>query len=254
MSQRKLAHHRNAIHGLMSHGGGDPGFAGHGHNGGVYLTETTKYTKYTKPVWRFSCISWFHFRDNQGNFRSRDDDHRLGGCDRLFCSQCGAGVGLVLILRWFWWRINAWSEIAAMIAPVFAYSYIRFQTRITFPDSLYYICLFTTLTWLLVTLSTRPTDIETLKQFYLRVRPGGVLWKPIASLLPEVQGTTGYGKLFLDWAAGIVLVYSCLFGTGKFLFGDWGHGAFLLGLSLAAFGYLWRDLNRMGWIQSRSSD
>jgi SSS family solute:Na+ symporter len=155
-----------------------------------------------------------------------------------FIIECGAGVGLVLILRWFWWRINAWSEIAAMIAPVIAYSYIRFQTRIAFPESLYYICLFTTLTWLTVTLITRPTDIETLKRFYRRVHPGGVLWKPVAVLVPEVQGTTGYGKLFIDWMAGIILVYSCLFGTGKLLFGEWEQGLLLLSMTLTAGAYL----------------
>ncbi len=166
-----------------------------------------------------------------------------------FVLECGAGVGLVLILRWFWWRINAWSEIAAMIAPVLAYSYIRFRTNIAFPESLYYICLFTTLIWLLATFATRPTEIEKLKQFYRRVRPGGVLWKPIAVLVPEVQGTTGYGKLFFDWLAGIILVYSCLFGTGKLLFGAWGEGLLLFGLGLAAGIYLWRDLERIGWQQ-----
>jgi Na+/proline symporter len=155
-----------------------------------------------------------------------------------FIIECGAGVGLVLILRWFWWRINAWSEIAAMIAPVFAYSYIRFQTRIAFPESLYYICLFTTLAWLAITFATQPTDIETLKRFYRRVHPGGILWKPVAVLVPEVQGTTGYGKLFVDWIAGIILVYSFLFGTGKILFGEWGQGLLLISLGLAAGAFL----------------
>jgi SSS family solute:Na+ symporter len=162
-----------------------------------------------------------------------------------FVIECGAGVGLVLILRWFWWRINAWSEIAAMIAPVLAYSYIRFRTRVAFPESLYYICLFTTLVWLLATFVTRPADIETLKRFYRRVRPGGIGWKPIARLTPEVQGITGYGRLFLDWAAGIVLVYSFLFGVGKCLFGAYPQGLLLLCLGCAAGAWLWRDLNRI---------
>jgi solute:Na+ symporter, SSS family len=167
-----------------------------------------------------------------------------------FIIECGAGVGLVLILRWFWWRISAWSEIAAMIAPVLAYSYIRLRTHITFPESLYYICLFATLSWLLVTFVTPPTDIETLKRFYRRVHPGGILWKPIAVLMPEVKGTTGYGKMFLDWLAGIILVYAFLFGTGKVLFGFWGQGALLFGLGIAAGAYLWRDLGRITWRQA----
>jgi len=159
-----------------------------------------------------------------------------------FIIECGAGVGLVLILRWFWWRINAWSEIAAMVAPVVAYSYIRFRTQVAFPESLYYICLFTTLAWLSATYITKPTDTETLKRFYRRVHPGGILWKPIAALVPEVQGTTGYPRLFLNWLAGIVLVYSCLFGTGKLLFHAWAHGAALLALAVLAGAVLLHNL------------
>jgi solute:Na+ symporter, SSS family len=162
-----------------------------------------------------------------------------------FIIECGAGAGLVLILRWFWWRINAWSEIAAMVAPVLAYSYLHFFTRIIFPESLYYICLCATPAWLAVTFLTRPTDTETLKRFYRRVRPGGMLWGPISALVPEVRGESGYGRLFLDWIVGIVMVYSFLFGTGKLLFGAWGLGAFLLGLGLATGVFLWRDLARM---------
>jgi len=164
-----------------------------------------------------------------------------------FIIECGAGIGLVLILRWFWWRINAWSEISAMIAPVLAYSYLRRYTRITFPESLYYISFFTTVVWLAVTFSTRPTEVEKLKDFYRRVRPGGVLWKPVAVLTPEVKATGEYGALFLDWIAGVILVYSCLFGAGKILFGEWQLGCLLLGLALAAGAYLWRALNRFQW-------
>jgi len=161
-----------------------------------------------------------------------------------FIIECGAGVGLVLILRWFWWRINAWSEIAAMIAPVLAYSYIRFRTGIAFPESLYYICSFTTLVWLVVTFLTRPADMRTLQRFYRRVRPGGIGWKPVARLMPEVQATSGYGRLFLDWAAGIALVYSFLFGIGKWLFGAWLSGILLLTVGLAAGVFLWLELKR----------
>ncbi len=171
-----------------------------------------------------------------------------------FILECGAGVGSVLILRWFWWRINAWSEIAAMVAPVIAYSYIRVRTGIAFPQSLYYIGSFTTVIWLLATFATAPVEIEKLKQFYRRVRPGGVLWKPIAVLVPEVRATTGYGRLFIDWLAGIILVYSFLFGGGKLLFRSWREGIFLLALGLAAGVFLWRDLDRMGQQEEHDSD
>jgi len=164
-----------------------------------------------------------------------------------FIIECGAGLGLVLILRWFWWRINAWSEIAAMTAPVIAYAYIKFATDIGFPESLFYIVGFTTAVWLAVTFATRPTDVEHLKNFYRRARPGGALWKPIAVLVPEVKGTTGYGYLFLDWLAGIVLVYMSLFGAGYLIFGSFGRGALLLLVAALAGAFIYYDLNRRGW-------
>ncbi len=164
-----------------------------------------------------------------------------------FLIECGAGLGLVLILRWFWWRINAWSEITAMVAPFAAYSYIKLRTSIGFPESLYFIVAFTTVAWLAATYATRPTDIEHLKAFYRRVHPGGALWRPVARLVPEVRGTEGYRYLFLDWMAGVALVYLSLFGTGYLLLGEPAKGLIFLGAALAAGAYIYWDLNRRGW-------
>jgi SSS family solute:Na+ symporter len=164
-----------------------------------------------------------------------------------FIIECGAGLGLVLILRWYWWRINAWSEITAMIAPFLAYSYIRFATPIRFPDSLYYIVGFTTAAWLAATFLTRPTEMEHLKDFYRRVHPGGALWKPVADLVPEVRGTSGLGHLALDWLAGIVLVFSILFGLGSLIFGFTLRGVLFLFAGAGAAAYLYWDLSRTGW-------
>ncbi len=166
-----------------------------------------------------------------------------------FIIECGAGLGLVLILRWFWWRINAWSEISAMVAPVAAYSYLKFWTAVLFPESLYYIVLFTTAVWLCVTLLTPPTEMEHLKRFYRRVRPGGALWRPVAALVPDVRGTAGYGFLFLDWFAGVVLVYACLFGMGSLILGAAARGLSLLAVGAIAAAFLYRDLKRRGWSQ-----
>ena len=164
-----------------------------------------------------------------------------------FIIECGAGLGMVLILRWYWWRINAWSEIAAMVAPFVAYSYIKFATSIVFPQTLYYIVGFTTLVWLAATFLTRPTDMEHLKSFYRRVHPGGALWKPVADAVPEVTETSGFGFLFVDWLAGIVLVYSILFGIGSLIFGSYARGAGLLCAAISAAGYLYWDLSRRNW-------
>ena len=75
-----------------------------------------------------------------------------------FIIEAGAGLGLVLILRWYWWRINAWSEIAAMVTPLVVYGYLRAFTTVAFPQTLYVIVGITTVAWLAVTFLTPPTD------------------------------------------------------------------------------------------------
>ncbi|MEO7676335.1 MAG: sodium:solute symporter family protein, partial [Verrucomicrobiota bacterium] len=131
-----------------------------------------------------------------------------------FIIEAGAGLGLVLILRWFWWRINAWSEIAAMVTPLIVYGFLVTRTHLQFPDTLYVIVAVTTVSWIVVTFLTQPTDEKTLFDFYRRVHPGGWGWQPIASKLPEIKGDQGYAHLFLCWIFGVVLVYSFLFGVG----------------------------------------
>ncbi|MBS4027034.1 MAG: Na+:solute symporter [Ignavibacteriales bacterium] len=157
----------------------------------------------------------------------------------MFIIEAGAGLGLVLILRWYWWRVNAWSEIAAMLTPFFAYGYIKFLTDVTFPNSLFFIVGVTTVVWLVVTFLTKPTDENVLKEFYTRIRPGG-MWKPIAKILPNVKTDFNFGKQMLQWLAGVVLVYSSLFGMGKFLLGEMVLGLALLLVAVVCGGLLWR--------------
>jgi Na+/proline symporter len=154
-----------------------------------------------------------------------------------FILEAGAGLGLVLILRWFWWRINAWSEIAAMITPLAVYGYLVARTNVKFPDTLFIIVGVTTVVWLIVTFLTKPTSDETLFDFYRRVHPGGPGWKRVAARVPEVTPDSGYAQLFLCWALGIVLVYSFLFGVGKILLGNRTVGMICIAIGiLAAFG------------------
>ena len=164
----------------------------------------------------------------------------------VFIIEASAGLGLVLILRWFWWRVNAWSEISAMIAPFIAYGYIHLfhSTTIQFPQSLFYIVSFTTIVWLATTYLTKPTEEEKLLEFYRRIHPGGILWKPIAAKLPEVKGDSRYFSLFLDWIAGILLVYTTLFGIGKLIFGDYTTALFFFFGALLAGGFISWDLTR----------
>ncbi|MBI3005073.1 MAG: Na+:solute symporter [Ignavibacteriales bacterium] len=163
-----------------------------------------------------------------------------------FIIEAGAGLGLVLILRWFWWRVNAWSEITAMITPLLVYAVIKSQ-GVEFPVSLFSIVGVTTVVWLAVTFLTKPTDEKTLKNFYRRVHPGGFGWRPIEKLLPEIKGDSGYSKLFIDWIAGIVLVYAMLFGIGKFILGDIGSAALFIAVGLVAAGVIYWDLSKRGF-------
>ena len=164
-----------------------------------------------------------------------------------FIIQCGAGTGFVLILRWYWWRLNAWSEIVSMTAPFAVYTWLMLFTDITFPHSMYYIVFFTIASTLLVTYATPATDEKQLQTFYSITRVGGILWKRVSDRLPGIKSDQGFLRLFADWAGGVVLVYSVLFGTGKIIFGDPLQAVFYYGVALIAGVSIYADLNRRGW-------
>jgi len=166
-----------------------------------------------------------------------------------FILQASAGLGLVLILRWFWWRISAWSEITAMVAAFLTYGALQSWGGVKFPESLYYIVGVSTVAWVLVTLVTPPTERATLEAFYRRVHPGGPGWGPVARALPEVKPDVGLGWLFVDWAAGVVLVYSMLFAVGRLIFGDYADSLPFLAVGAAAAGVIHWDLSRRGFSQ-----
>ncbi|CUS97580.1 sodium:solute symporter family protein [Candidatus Chrysopegis kryptomonas] len=164
-----------------------------------------------------------------------------------FIIEASAGFGLVLILRWYWWRINAWSEIVAMIAPFFGYAYIKFFTAVKFPETLFYIVAFTTISWLVATFLTKPVEQNHLINFYRRVHPGGIGWRKIARIVPDVKGDSGYGYLFIDWISGVVLVYMFLFGIGKIVLGEYLIGLIYLAIGLIAGSVIYFDLSKRGW-------
>ncbi|QQS36315.1 MAG: Na+:solute symporter [Ignavibacteriales bacterium] len=136
-----------------------------------------------------------------------------------FLMECGAGLGLVLILRWYWWRINAWSEISAMITPFIVY-YILQVSGVQFPYTLFYLVIITTIVWIAVTFLTKPVDSEVLFSFYRKIHPGGILWKKISDQLPDVKSDQGISRSFVNWILGVILVYSILFGTGYLILGN----------------------------------
>ncbi|MHB9070803.1 MAG: sodium:solute symporter family protein [Sedimentisphaerales bacterium] len=168
-----------------------------------------------------------------------------------FTLECSGGIGLVLILRWFWWRINAWSEIGALIAPLIIYPVLKLKFGIEFPNSLLIIVVWSTFVWLIVTFITRPTDEAKLISFYRKVHPGGIGWKRIAVKLPDIESDKGFLQLFFDWAAGCVLVIFTLFGIGKIIFGQIQLGFLFLAIAVVAAGVIYWHLSRYGWEKLR---
>ena len=161
----------------------------------------------------------------------------------------GSGTGLVLILRWYWWRINAWSEISAMIASfvvsVLAMSMVKARMPAGSPLIQSYVMLITvgvsTAVWLTVTFLTRPEPEAKLEAFYERVRPGGPGWRRISDRLGYGWEPIPGGALaWTNWLAGVVAVYSSLFGIGKIVFGELGTGIVLLVIAAAAFAWIAR--------------
>ena len=164
-----------------------------------------------------------------------------------FIINASAGIGAVLILRWYWWRINAWSEISSMIAPLIIYPVARFGFGMQSPITLYPVVFGTTAVWLIVTFLTSPTDREVLSSFYRKVHPGGIGWKQIAREHPEVTPDSGYGRLFVSWIFGVALVYSTLFGIGELLFTNWLRGAGFLALTLLSGVIIYGNMKKQGF-------
>ena len=165
-----------------------------------------------------------------------------------FVIECGAGLGLVLIMRWFWWRVNAISEIVATVTPFIVYGILYFGNfDVKFPQTLYIIVPITTLAWIITAFITKPTEESKLRSFYKKVHPGGAGWKKISDRMPEVTPDSGYRLLFVNWAAGIVLVYSWLFGIGKIIFGDFIPALILIAIGLMAAAVIKRNFSKVGW-------
>ena len=161
-----------------------------------------------------------------------------------FILSANAGTGTVLILRWFWWRINAWSEISAMITPFIILPIVTYGFDMTFPFTLYPIVVGTSIVWLVVTFLTKPTEEKTLLKFYTKVHPGGIGWKHIASKLPNVKGDSGFGYMFVNWFLGVVLVYTSLFGIGKLIFGEYLMASVFVALAVGSGGVIFRNLGK----------
>jgi SSS family solute:Na+ symporter len=165
--------------------------------------------------------------------------------------QIGAGTGLLFILRWFWWRINPYSELTAMVVSFIIAVYFQLIHPITgLPQISTHIQLvtgvfITTICWITVTLFTRPSEKKTLRSFYRLVHPGGPGWKKVikqAELENEPIETTTQGW---DVPMGIVCmvigcfaIYSALFATGNLIYGKYLPGTILSVVSIISISIL----------------
>ena len=173
--------------------------------------------------------------------------------------QIGAGTGLLFLLRWFWWRINAATELTAMVVSFVLAVYLQAAGAFGWVgggladwERLLFIVVVTTAAWLVVTFSTRPTEDETLVHFYQKVRPGGPGWAPVHRYakkhgidLSEQPSDLPYAILCAVF--GAVGIYSLLFATGFFLYGRVAWGAFFGVLALLAAVAVFRLWPRLRW-------
>lgn len=148
----------------------------------------------------------------------------------------GSGTGAVYMLRWFWWRINAWSEIVAMVGSLFYFLLFRYLFEgLASEELIVVVALSTMLTWLVATFLTPPDEPAKLESFYRKVRPGGPGWAPIASRAPDVVIERGLGLSFLAAFLGASLIYLTLPAVGCLLFGEFVKAVLLLaGAALCA--------------------
>ncbi|MFT6323727.1 MAG: Na+/proline symporter [Halieaceae bacterium] len=170
-----------------------------------------------------------------------------------FIMEAGAGLGAVLILRWYWWRINAWSEITGMVAPFLAYGFGHMvldpmfgEAFIVNKGTFYFTVIFTTISWLLVTKLTAPVEAKKLEGFVQLIQPDG-WWGPVYAQMKMDAPKSNMRLLFGLWISALVMTYSFLFAMGKFIFGQTTSAIIwtVIGvLGMVALSYL---MKRMKW-------
>jgi Na+/proline symporter len=165
----------------------------------------------------------------------------------------GAGTGGVLLARWYWWRVNAWSEVSSMIAAFIVSLTIQvgFGWDSDKPQDFAWIMIITvavtTAVWLTVTFMTPPEPTAKLLSFYRRVRPSVGGWGPIAKLAPEIKPVHDVVPNLICWISGCALIYGVLFGVGKLILHETQPGLLLLAMGLLGMIVLYRILSSRGW-------
>jgi len=178
-------------------------------------------------------------------------DHAMQAFQILL--QIGAGTGLIFLLRWYWWRINAWSEIAAMLISFLLAVYLHFgHARLGFapiePTSALVIgVMVTTFGWLAVTFLTPPTDRAVLQSFYDRIRPAPAGWRRAVDTSGRKDAGGDVAAAFLAWFLGCVAVYAALFATGYLLYGRLEIGLICGAITIASAYALGRVIPKVGF-------
>ena len=183
----------------------------------------------------------------------------IGGAWK-FLLAIGAGTGPVLLLRWFWWRVNGWSEVSAMVAAsavsLFLQLYVKWNSDD--PRQFAYLMLttvaITTAAWLIITLATSPEPDDKLVSFYRRVHPDGPGWSRIAAMsgMTLDGGGEGLAAQLTNWLLGCALIYASLFGIGKLVFKEWLSGSICMVAAIVAALLISWNLSRTGWNSSKS--
>ncbi len=178
-------------------------------------------------------VSWLMVENNV----SVDDAWKI-------LAALGAGTGLVYMLRWFWWRINAWSEIAAMFGSLVWFLILQrevvqttlFGRTLATEEQTFFVATLTVITWLAVTFLTRPESDETLLSFYRLVFPSRQGWTRIAKLAPEVQPDQDLGLRILAAVVGSITIFVALPAMGDWIFGNVSRAAVMTVVAIGSGG------------------
>ncbi|MBC8403442.1 MAG: hypothetical protein H8E14_18310, partial [Candidatus Marinimicrobia bacterium] len=156
-----------------------------------------------------------------------------------FILSLGAGAGLVYMLRWYWWRINAWSEISAMLAALIGSTIAGPLGYEGFANKMIFTTILTTIVWLVVTLLTQPENKEVLQSFYDKVRPAGPGWKPFLATAKPVA----LWPQIINVILSVHVVIGSLFGVGHLIFGNYGRAGILIMMAIITAWYLQRRMS-----------